>query len=381
MAPKVLFYVQHLLGIGHVVRAGRIVRGLLRAGFVVCVANGGKPVDGIDWGEAHVAQLPAVEAAPGGFSQLVTARGDLVDDAFKARRQEGLLALFSKFKPDILLIEAYPFARRIMRFELKPLLEATHMSSPRPVVVSSIRDLLQEGRKPERIEETTSLVQNWFDAVLVHGDPDFAPLAMSYPDADKISDKLHYTGFVGPEAAPPSAEMFDVIVSAGGGAVGGALFQAALDAQPDCSLKDARWLFLAGPNLADASYARLRTEMPSNVTRERFRSDVPSLLRTAKLSISQAGYNTMADVLASRCCSVVVPFARDGETEQTRRAELLEARGYTIALPETELSGQNLARAIDSALERPPPPPDVALNGADQTARVLKRLLSSSVYG
>ena len=64
-------------------------------------------------------------------------------------------------------------------------------------------------------------LESYFDAVLVHGDENFVPLSESYPDTSKIADKLHYTGWVAPEVeASGDPDSFDVIVSAGGGAVG-----------------------------------------------------------------------------------------------------------------------------------------------------------------
>ena len=47
MSDNVLFYVQHLLGIGHVVRSARIARALQRAKFKVTIAYGGEPVKGL----------------------------------------------------------------------------------------------------------------------------------------------------------------------------------------------------------------------------------------------------------------------------------------------------------------------------------------------
>ena len=43
---KVMFYVQHLLGIGHLVRASRIATALADAGHDVTVISGGMPVSG-----------------------------------------------------------------------------------------------------------------------------------------------------------------------------------------------------------------------------------------------------------------------------------------------------------------------------------------------
>jgi predicted glycosyltransferase len=40
------------------------------------------------------------------------------------------------------VIELFPFGRRQMRFELLPLLEAARARSPRPWIISSVRDVL-----------------------------------------------------------------------------------------------------------------------------------------------------------------------------------------------------------------------------------------------
>ena len=44
--PRILFYVQHLLGIGHLARASRVAGALAEDGFAVTVVTGGTPVPG-----------------------------------------------------------------------------------------------------------------------------------------------------------------------------------------------------------------------------------------------------------------------------------------------------------------------------------------------
>lgn len=143
-----------------------------------------------------------------------------------------LIGAYHGAKPDIVIIEAFPFGRRQVRFELLPLLDEIEDSEPRPLVMASLRDILQERSKPGRDEETVSLVKKHFDAVLVHGDPNFVRLEDTFPLAEQISHRVVYTGLVAPLAPPPPSEKFDIIVSAGGGAVGAALIQAALEAAP-----------------------------------------------------------------------------------------------------------------------------------------------------
>ena len=105
---------------------------------------------------------------------------------------------------------------------------------------------------------------------------------------------------------------------------------------------------------------------------ERARPDFPELLARCTLSISQAGYNTLMDILQARCRAVVVPFAAGNETEQTDRARLFEARGLLHIADEAGLTAETLAHAIARALEAPPPPAFTpALDGAANTARLL----------
>jgi predicted glycosyltransferase len=132
------------------------------------------------------------------------------------------------------------------------------------------------------------------------------------------------------------------------------------------------WRLLAGPDIDEAAFQALRNSAPNGVIVERARPDFPELLARCTLSISQAGYNTLMDILQARCRAVVVPFAAGNETEQTDRARLFEARGLLHIAGEAGLSAETLAAAIARALEAPPPPPFTpALDGAAATARLL----------
>ncbi len=379
-SPRVFFYVQHLLGIGHLVRASRVAAALQRAGMEVTLVTGGSTVQGFPpQGVRHI-QLPAVLASNSGFSALADAQGQPVDRAFEEARTELLLKAFAEAAPDVVIIEAFPFGRRQMRFELMPLLEAVRQAEPKPLLLSSVRDILQENRKPGRDAETVELVLKHFDSILVHGDAGFVRLEETFPLASAFQDKIHYTGLVAPEAPSPSSssvsERFDVIVSAGGGAVGAGLIAAALEAQ--AILADGRsWCVIAGPNLPAADFERFQAQAPAEVQVVRFRSDLPALLSTATLSISQAGYNTVCDLLRTPCRPVLVPFAAGGETEQTVRADKLAALGLAEVVEEAEVSGETLAAAAQRALSRPQADaPLLSMDGAQGTVRVIETLLA-----
>jgi len=375
---RLLFYVQHLLGIGHQRRAATLTRGFMRAGFDVTLVSGGHEVPGLNIAGARLAQLPPTRATDLFFKNLVDENDRPIDEAWKARRVAALLDAWRQADPHILLFELFPFGRRQMRFELLPLLEAaTAPGRRRPLIVSSVRDILVGQHKPERNAEMVALIRQWFDHVLVHGDPDLVPFERTFPPAAEISDRLHYTGYVvdetgrkGPPGSPGDGE---VIVSAGGGAVGDALLKAALLARPLSTARDLPWRVLVGIKVEDAVFAELANLAPDGVTVERARGDFPSLLMNARLSISQGGYNTVMEVLAARVRAVVVPYAGGIETEQTLRATLLAGRGRLQVVDETAMTPRTIATAIDRALTGPAPG-SIALktDGADESARLLQ---------
>ncbi|MEQ1951951.1 glycosyltransferase family protein [Mesorhizobium yinganensis] len=373
--PKILFYVQHLLGIGHLARASRVAAALRHDGFAVTMVTGGPPVRGFPPPQIHHVALPAVTSASEAFSGLIEADGNVVDDAFKAYRRDLLIETLHELQPDIVVIEAFPFGRRQVRFELLPLLDAIAVMRPRPKLVTSVRDLLQERVKPGRNEETVELLNAHFDLVMIHGDPKFARLEDTFPLAAEIQPPIAYTGLV---AAPPPAkplERFQVLISAGGGAAGADLVKSGVEAAR--ILPDVRdWVLITGPNLPQTAYDAACDKAPPGLKLFRFREDFPSLLAGAELSVSQAGYNTVCDVLRAGCRSLLVPFSAGGETEQTARAERLEVMGLATALPELGLTGRLLAEAITDALALPKPPAAALdLDGASGAARLLRTLL------
>ena len=387
----VLFHVQHLLGIGHLTRTAALARTLAADGFEVTVASGGEPVSGVDFGRARLAQLPPARVADRRFKQLIDERGEPASDAWRAVRRDRLLALYEEVGPDIVVTELFPFGRRQLRFELLPLLDrcaADRARSGRPRIACSVRDILVKSPKPERNREMRDLVRRYYDRVLVHGDPRVVSLDATFPHAREIADRIAYTGYVvSRQEGPPAGREpegvgggedesgREVIVSAGGGAVGGQLLEASLAARSRTPLGNAHWRLLAGSNLPESEFRALADRAPSGVTVERFRPDFQALLRGAALSISQGGYNTLMEVLDAGLSAVVVPYAGGLETEQTLRARLLAARGLVEVVSEDALGAESLAAAVRRALAAPPAVLDgLDISGAAATAGALREL-------
>lgn len=410
--PSVLFWVQHLLGIGHLQRALRIAGALVEQGIAVTVVSGGMPQDLPCDPAVSFIQLPPLHARDTGFA-LIDETGAPLDDSLRERRRDALLAAFAAVRPDAVVLEGFPFARRAFRFELDPLIAASHAAFWNPPIFCSVRDIVVVRDDLRRHREIVERVRRDIDRVLVHGDPALIPFDASFPPAPEIADRLVYTGYVAPLASlpdppplhslpspPPQAgkgrvgvlpqpenpkirerrtpeEAGEVLVSAGGGAAGRILLEAALAARRAGCLAHLPWRLITGKNLPAAEAAALRARAPSGVAIERFRDDFSAMLRACRVSVSQAGYNTVLDLLGARARAVLVPFAGGRETEQELRAERLAALGAAELVRENELSPATLTAAIERAASRPPPQIAIDTGGAARSAWLIAEAIGA----
>ncbi len=377
---RALIHVQHLLGVGHLQRAAEIAGALRRAGFKVTLASGGMTAPRALDPAIEFCQLPPLYSPDGSFSALLDENGLPIDDNWRAHRSEYLLQLYRRVRPRVLITEGFPFARRMLRFELLPLLEIARQDRRCRLIVSSVRDILQPKSRPERNTEILQWLERYYDRVLVHGDRNFARLDYSFAPAATIEDRIAYTGYiatsVGNAGAVGSSD--EVIVSAGGSDTGLKLLQTAIASRPLCALAGKAWRILVSHAIDDEAFDGLRAMAGAGIIVERNRRDFPELLASARLSISQAGYNTMTDLLRTRTPAVLVPFAEAGEREQSLRAELLHQRHRAILVNQDELSPARLASAIDQALAYTSPL-ELSLDGAQRSAELIRQWLAT--YG
>jgi predicted glycosyltransferase len=377
MTVRALIHVQHLLGIGHLQRAAAVAGALRDRGVRVVLATGGVPVPEVESAVAQrgveVVRLAAARSADSQFSQLLDAGGKQIDDAWKAQRRDALLRLFAETEPDVLVTEMYPFGRRPFRFELEPLLEAARARSRPPLIACSVRDILVTKQRPGRAEAMAETARRFYDLVLVHSDPKLIPFDASFPRAAEIRDLIRYTGYVTEASfAQKVAARGDgeILVSAGGGAVGAPLLQAALEARAFSAHRTRPWRLITGNNLPQAAFDRLQVAADGFIV-ERFRTDFKDLLRRCRVSVSQGGYNTVLEILASRTPAVIVPFADGGESEQTDRARLLAAKNLLRLLPAEDLSAARLAAEIDRAAALDIPELAIDLEGGRNSADLI----------
>jgi predicted glycosyltransferase len=352
--PRLLLHCHHSLGLGHLVRSLTLAEALAARFRVTLLCGGELP--------SAVVPPPGVELVP------------LPPQGHSVVRRDRVLAAFRATRPAAVVVELFPFGRRKLAGELVPLLEAARSSGA--VTACSVRDLLVRARDDQdRHDERASLLAGrLLDAVLVHADPRFARLEETFRPRTPLRVPVHHTGFVArPRRAPPGGRRERVVVSAGGGRVGGPLLRAAVEAY---RLRRRPTTIVAGPFLPEDEWRHLQA-LSRGANGLELRRSVPDLgaeLARASVSISQCGYNTALDVLQAGVPALVVPFAAEGEDEQTRRAERLARLGAVRMLDASALDANRLAAELKALDDFRPRPLALDLDGAIASARILEEL-------
>lgn len=383
--PAILFYCQHSLGLGHLVRSLALAERLAER-FRVMLLNGGRWPKGI----VLPPSVELINLPPLGMdetNQLISHDKRVSVERALERRKKMIAVCFDKLRPAVVLVELFPFGRKKFAGELIPLLQAARAIETRALVVCSLRDILVSQRENQQKydDRAAALANEFFDLVLVHSDPAFARFEESFNPSIPMSVPVKYTGFVVPRSAPSSraeTKQKRIVVSAGGGIVGEPLLRMAIEAH-SCFDGDSQieMKVIGGPFLHEESWQALRS-LSRGKKRLRLVRRVTDLCRElsgAALSISQAGYNTCLDVLRAGVPALLVPFANVNEDEQRKRALRLQGLGVVKVLDERDQTPERLAAEIRRLMNFKFAKPRLNLNGAECSVKVIESMFESTV--
>jgi len=382
---KIIFYCQYVFGIGHLFRSLELVRAL--SNHDVALVVGGPEVE-IDLPDhVKLVRLPALYMDEK-YTTLIPANPEWSVAQIQHQRKEILFALFEQFRPDIFIVELFPFGRTIFGFELLPVLKAIRKGVLGAVKsVCSLRDVLVEKRDPIEYEERVlHNLAELFDFLLIHSDGEFLSLDETFSRSNEIDIPIFYTGFVTKKPALGSGKKIRetlgispeeklIVASAGGGRSGYKLLSSVVDA---CHLlRDSISVELevfSGPFMDNNAFTQITAKSGPGINVTRFTKHFLDYLQTADLSVSMAGYNTCMDILTTKIPALVWPFS--GDQEQGLRAERLSRLGVMTVLKDEDLRPERLAAMIRQGLAgKSQPSVSIDLNGAVNTANWLESLM------
>jgi predicted glycosyltransferase len=349
------------LGLGHFFRTLEIARAMET--FDVILVTGGGRVEVKLPDHVREVKLPGLMMDKK-FTGLYSVDPIKSVEDVKLEREKQLLDLVKNENPDYFLIELYPFGRRAFRFELIPVLnfiKDNHRMNCK--VVCSMRDILVERKDKLKYESgVIDALNNWFDAVLVHSDPQLIKLGSTFSRLDKIKIPLVYTGFVTPVPDKKKVKYIRenlrlqnkkrlIVASAGGGNVGAPLLRAVVNAYNELPSKENLMLnVFTGPYMEKEEKQYLQSVADSGIRVKEFASDFVSLLGAADLSVSMAGYNTCMNIVAANVPSLVWPFGQN--IEQRERARKIARFVPMTILEDQDLMVPKFSRLIEKSLCR-----------------------------
>ena len=368
-----------------------IVRGLM-LDFQVCFINGGQIIkefeipDGIE-----VVNLPAIKT-DSEFKQLKPVDTSLSLAEVQEFRKNKLLQVADEFQPDVLTIELFPFGRGKFSFELIPLLEKLQNSDKQVKIVSSLRDIVVTKTNQEKYEnKVCRLMNQYFDLLLIHGDPNFITLNESFSRVKDIQCQTKYTGYVvqkpsvNPELTEEDREILEseqplILVSVGGGRFGHELI--------DCIIESADILkqelphhiqVFAGPFSPEDKVEVWQkiTENKQNIKVSRYTKNLLSYMQKADLSISMSGYNTTLNVMTTGVRAMILPFKGNNDQEQRIRAGKLDSLGVVKMLDDSDLQPEIFSQKLINYLAIKPKKLEFDFNGVENTAALVKNIVST----
>ena len=375
---KVMFYCQHILGMGHLIRSVEIVKGLI-PDLQICFINGGQVIPEFEFPtEIEVINIPAVKTDRE-FNELRPVDDSLTMEEVEEKRTNILLNTCDRFQPDILIIELFPFGRRRFSFELIPLLEKAKSRGTK--IVSSVRDIVVTKQNQQRHEEKVCrLINKYFDLLLIHGDPNFIKLDLSFSRINDLGCPVHYTGYV-VQPVPKTRQIIlnkpTILVSVGGGRFGHDLLECVALAASILKDKIPHHIqVFTGAFSPDRVLCKLQdlTKDLDNITCDRYTTNLLDYMQQADLSIGMGGYNTTMNILSTGIKAMMMAFQGNNDKEQETRLQKLDSLGRVKMIQPEDLQPEKFARKIISYLQQDQTELFLNLNGVCNTARCIKQL-------
>jgi len=372
------------MGMGHLVRSLALAESLSDR-FRVMLLNGGRMPKGF----VPPAGVQIINLPPLGIddaNQLVSHDKRISVERALDRRKKMIRTCFDNLRPAVVVLELFPFGRKKFASELRPLLETAHSDERRALVVSSLPDILVTPKinQLKHDDRAAMLANQFLDLILVHSDPSFAHFDESFHPSVSLKVPVMHTGFVVPRSTPAARVETGrkrIVISAGGGIVGETLLRTALEAlchfrnDPQVEMK-----IIAGPFFPDEAWNTLRAlaRGKPQLSVVRHVNNLHDELREASVSISQAGYNTCLDVLRAGVPALLVPFEKENDNEQPKRASRLQRLGAARVLDQQDLNPARLGLAIRELMNAKMVKLQLDLDGAERSAQVIASLVTST---
>ncbi len=310
-----------------------------------------------------------------------------VDEVLRLRA-DAIAAGLAAFQPDVLIVDKVPAG---LMGELIPALKMLRRRG-RTRCILGLRDILDEphvAAREWRDAGASRIVQRYYDAVWVYGDPAVYDAVREYAFLDAIAAKIRFTGYINRCEESHSCRPDDLrrqtvrdlklpverlaLCTVGGGQDGFSIAEAFVRADLPA---DTGAVVLAGPFMEEGDRRRLLA-LARHRSRTRVVAFTPHperLLGGADWVVSMAGYNTTCEILAANKRALLVPRVRP-RLEQWIRAERLAELGAVSVIHPDALTPDHISRWLAGAAGHRDQRPPIDMHGLRRVPALLQDLL------
>jgi predicted glycosyltransferase len=374
--PKVLIHCQYVYGLGHLIRALQLAKGLVND-FEVYLLSGGEAVDGISIdNEINFIQLDALYKEEDS-NKLSSVDDSLTTEECLVNREKVINSLIKDIRPDVVLTEHFPFGF-LFEKEVLNLISKAKSANNQVKIISSVRDIIESKRGCESDQKIVTFLNEYYDLLLVHGDENIIQLETSFSLSNEVNIPQISTGYVVDNSLKKDLNRKEtVVVSVAGGRVGRELKGAVIDAFKSIQNEvNHKLLVFDGAFSNDAEQSNVEDEI------QYFKFDRSVFLKElsqSDVSISLGGYNTTVESLYVG--NKVLIYNREflGQNfEQEIRISSLDELGFIKSLEAKHLEQNKLADILLETIRSQSKSyiDDVNFEGVKRSVQEIKQLIN-----
>ncbi|MCU4177706.1 glycosyltransferase family protein [Carboxylicivirga sp. N1Y90] len=342
--PKVIIHCQYVYGLGHLVRALHLAKGLAKY-YNVYFLSGGEVVKNFDVDVSiHFIQLPGIYKKEESTEMTSVSDELSLSKCFELRDQM-IRETVRNVKPDVVITEHFPFGFLFEKEAIK-LINYAKDANSNTKIVCSVRDVIESTNGGVNDQKTIRTLNELYDLILIHGDPKLISVETSFPLVKEIIIKLVYTGYVIEQSMRYNERKSNnILVSVAGGRVGNELLNAVIEAFEVVKTKSTYNLivFNGAFNKSFVATSRENRVRYFDFQRREFLRQ----LSQSKISISLGGYNSTMESLYLG--NKVVIYNREflgSNEEQNIRISTFKSLGLIDVISIEDLEVENLARVL-----------------------------------
>lgn len=305
-------------------------------------------------------------------------------------RLDLLLRIFDNLRPRVLAIEGFPFVDFPLHEAFLGLVKEARSGRYGESLVACLTDGILANNAPNNeslADRTGDTLDRYFDIVIVRSDPVFARLEEFFSPQNNVHTPLYHTGFIAQDHidyAPFAARSRNgIVVSAGDGLGGMALYKSAIEAHRILQqILPIPMTIITGRRLCEDSWQALQSlaDGQSALTLRRSSPNLAAELAAAQLCICQCDYNMAVDVMRTRTPSIFVPNTDMYHREQIERARRMVYWGAGRLLMPRHLNAASLVNEIHQLTKIEPQRVNFDLNGAQNVAQLLADIVYHKNY-